>query len=168
MFTWEAKWTQTCMRFHFGSKSHFGVRSALYLCSHDLRWNETENSMDFISVILTEMKFQTSRFSCEHNLPKIKWISIDLLDVVFNAHVCLKLMQVWISYWSFWQKWNFSSVDKISSKHYPKRNAYTCPSKYWVVLKCSRNETSYEQLVFTSVWNLKPVWTHFASHVNAL
>ena len=43
------------------------------LCSHELRRNETQNGMDFISVILTEMKFQTGmRFSCEHNLPETK------------------------------------------------------------------------------------------------
>ena len=48
--------------------------------------------MDFISVILTEMKFQTGmRFSCEHNLPETKWISADLLDVAVNVHVRLKL-----------------------------------------------------------------------------
>ena len=58
-------------------------------------------------------------------------------------------MPVWISYRSFWQKWNFISGDKISCKHYPKWNAYTCPSKYRVVLKCSRNETSCEQNLFS-------------------
>ena len=48
--------------------------------------------MDFISVILTEMKFQTvMKFLCEHNLPQTKGISTDLLDVAFNAHVHLKL-----------------------------------------------------------------------------
>ena len=50
-------------------------------------------------------------------------------------------MRVWISYRSLWQKWNFISGDKISCKHYLKWNAYTCPSKYRVILKCSRNET---------------------------
>ena len=50
-----------------------GAQLALCLCSHELRQNETQNGMDFISVILTEMKFQTNmRFSCEHNLPKKK------------------------------------------------------------------------------------------------
>ena len=78
------------MRFHFSWKSHFGVHSALYLCSHELRRNETQNGIDFISVILTEMKFQTGmRFSREHNLPATKWISAGSLGVVFN--VCLKL-----------------------------------------------------------------------------
>ena len=72
-FTWEAKWTQTGMRFHLGWKSHFGVQSALFLHSHELRRNETQNGMDFILVILTEMKFQTGmRFSCKHNLPETK------------------------------------------------------------------------------------------------
>ena len=48
--------------------------------------------MDFISVILTETKFQTGmRSSCEHNLPETKWISADSLDVAFNAHVQMKL-----------------------------------------------------------------------------
>ena len=56
---------------------------------------------------------------------------------------------VWISYWSFWQKWNFISDDKISCKHYTKWNAYTCPPKYRVVLKCSQNETSCEQNLFS-------------------
>ena len=38
------------------------------------------------------MKFQTSmRFSGELDLPEMKWISEDSLDVVFNAHVPLKL-----------------------------------------------------------------------------
>ena len=91
-FTWEARWTQTGMRFHFGWKPHFGIHLALYLCSHELKWNEIQNGMDFISVILTEMKFQTRmRFSCEHNLPETKWISAKSLDIAFNAHVHLKL-----------------------------------------------------------------------------
>ena len=81
------------MRFHFVWKSHFGVQSALYLCSYELRWNETKNGMDFISVILTQMKFQTSmRFLREQDLPETKWISIDSLDIVFNANVRLKLI----------------------------------------------------------------------------
>ena len=57
-------------------------------------------------------------------------------------------VRVWISYRSFWQKWNFISGDKRSCKHYPKWNAYTYPAKYRVVLKCSRNETSCELNLF--------------------
>ena len=134
----------------FRLKSHFSVKSALYLCSHELRRNETQNGMDFISVILTEMKFQTGmRFSCEHNLPETKWISADSWMLHLMRMCIWNSMQVWISYRSFWQKWNFISGDKISCKHYPKWNAYTCPSKYRVVLKCSRNETSCEQNLFS-------------------
>ena len=48
-------------------------QSALYLCSHELRRNETQNGMDFISVLLTEMKFPTGiRFSREQNLLEMK------------------------------------------------------------------------------------------------
>ena len=134
--TWEVKWTQTGMRLHFGWKSHFSVQSALYLCSHELRRNETQTGMDFISAILTEMTFQTGMgFPCEQNLPKAKWINADLLDTAFNVHVRLKLIEVVISLRSFWQKWNIILGDKISSKHYPKQNAYACPSTYRDVLK---------------------------------
>ena len=57
----------------FQLKISVSVQSTFYLCSHELRRNETQNGMDFISVILTEMKFQTGmRFSCEHNLPETK------------------------------------------------------------------------------------------------
>ena len=55
---------------------------------------------------------------------------------------------------SFWQKWNFISGDKISCQHYPKSNAYTSPSKYRVVLKCSRNETSCERNLFSRQTNM--------------
>ena len=96
IFIKNSSWNQNLeyvhTRFHFGWKSHFGVQSAFCLCSHELRQNETQNGMDFISVILTQMKFQTGmRFSCEHNLPEKKWISANSLDIAFNAHVRLKL-----------------------------------------------------------------------------
>ena len=58
-FTWEAKWMRGNMNtweekhmrdemnsnrygFHFGWKSHFGVQSDIYLCSHKLTRNETQ------------------------------------------------------------------------------------------------------------------------------
>ena len=47
--------------------------SALYLCSDELRQNETQIGMNFISIILIEIKFQTGiRFSYEQNLLKAK------------------------------------------------------------------------------------------------
>ena len=80
-------------------------QSPLYLCSQKLRQNKTQTGMDFMSVILTEMKFQTGmRFSCEHNLPEVKLISADLLDIGFNARVRFKLIVGVISLRSFWQK----------------------------------------------------------------
>ena len=49
--------------------------------------------MDFILVILIQIKFQTGmKFSCQHNLPEGKRIRLDLLDVAFKAHVGLKLI----------------------------------------------------------------------------
>ena len=107
-----------------------------------------QTGIDFISVILTEIKFQTGmRFSCEQYLTEAKWISAASLDITFNTHMCSKLIAG--SLRSFWQKWNFISGDKISCKLYPKWNAYACPSKYWVVFKCSRIKMSYEQNLFS-------------------
>ena len=49
--------------------------------------------MGFISVILTEMKFQTGmRSSYKQNLLEMKRISADSLDIAFNAHVGSKLI----------------------------------------------------------------------------
>ena len=116
------------MRFHFGWKSHFGVQSALYLCSHELRRNEPQNGMDVSNS--------------------------DSLDVAFNMHGRLKL-NAGIHFISvILTEMNFISGDKISCKHYPKWNAYTCPSKYQVVLKFSQNEISCEQNLF-SRWFVK-------------
>ena len=125
-FTWEAKWAQTGMRYHFGWKSLFGVQSALYLCSHELRWNETHQTDQ---MKLTKIKFQTGmRFSCEQNLPETKWISVNSLDIAFNEHVRLKPIAVILTEMKF---------------------ADACPSKYQVVLKCSWNETSCQQNLFS-------------------
>ena len=75
---------------------------------------------------------------------------------------------VWISYRSFWQKWNFISGDKISCKHCPRWNAYTCPLEYRVVLKCNRNETSCEPNLFSCWFEISNWYIHFASHLNSL
>ena len=124
--------------------------SQLFTCVHMNCRNETQINMDFISAILTKTKFPIGMaFSCEQDLPKANWISADSLDIRFNAHVRLKSIASATSLWSFWQKWNFILGDKISCKHYPKWNVYTCPSKNRVVLKCSQNETSCEQNLFS-------------------
>ena len=99
------------------------------VCSHERRneliWN------DFISV-----ENLTSVFSQLFTCVQVNWGG-------------MKLKTLRISYRSFWQKLNFILGDKISCKHYPKWNTYTCPSKKRVVLKCSRNETSCERNLFS-------------------
>ena len=107
--------------------------------------------------------------SCEQNLREMKWLSANSLDIAFNVHVRFKLIRVWISYRSFRQEWNFISGYKTSRKHYPKLNAYTCPSKYWIVLKFSRNENSCEQNLFSRRFEISNqygfisplIWTYF-------
>ena len=120
------------MRFHFGWKSNFGVQSALYLCSHKLRRNETQNSMDFISIILTKMKFRTGmRFLCEQNLPETKWISTKSLDITFNAHMCLNAIAGMDFISVILTEMNFISGDKISCKHYREWNVYQNIGSFW-------------------------------------
>ena len=97
----------------------------------------------------------------EQKIKLMKWSEKDLFDIVFNAHVRLELIADVISLRSSWQKWNVILGGKLSCKHYRKINAYACSSKYLVVLKCCRNETSWTELE----QNLRPVWVHFASHV---
>ena len=52
------------------------------------------------------------------------WVLRLLRMCVWNS------LWVWISYQSFWEKWNFILGDKISCKHNSKWNAYACPLKY--------------------------------------
>ena len=97
-FIWESKWAQTGMRFHFGWKPHFVVQSAGSLCSHELRQNETQTGIDFISVILTDIKFQTGiRCSSEQSLLEVKWVSADSLNIAFNC-ACVFETECWCYY----------------------------------------------------------------------
>ena len=95
------------------------------------------------------ISYRSFWFSCEHDLLETKWISAGSLDVTFNAHVRLKLNAGMDFISVILTEMNFHFGYKISCKHYPKWNAYICPSKYRVVLKCSRNETSCEQNLFS-------------------
>ena len=103
-----------------------------------------------------------------------RWVLRLMRMCVWNS------MRAWISYRSFLQKWNFISGDKIRCKHYPKWNAYTCQSKYWIFLKCSQNKTSCEQNLLSCQFEISnrfefispPMWTYSEfhparSHVNA-
>ena len=138
------------MRFYFGWKSHFSVQSTLYLCSHELKQNKTQNGMDLYRSFWPKWNFKPAwGFHVNIIYPKRnEWVQARWM--LRLMHMCAwNLMRVWTSYRSFWHKSNFISGDKISCKHYPKWNAYRCPSKYRVVLKCSRNETSCEQNLFS-------------------
>ena len=86
----------------------------------------------------------------------------DSLDIAFNSHLRLKLVAVVISLWSFWQEWNLISGDQISCKHQPKWNSYAYLSKYWVILKCCKNETSCEQDLFSGGFEILN-WYEFIS-----
>ena len=77
-----------------------------------------------------------------------EWTQTRWMLCLIRLYVCNSVL-VWISHRSFWQKWNSISNNKILCKHYLKWNAYTCPSKCRVVLKCSRNETSCKQNFFS-------------------
>ena len=78
-----------------------------------------KTGMEFISAILTEIKFQTGMgFSGVQILLEVKWVSEDSLGIGFYAQVRLKLIASIISYRSFWQKWSFILGEKILCKHW--------------------------------------------------
>ena len=61
-------------QYHFYSGEFKSLKA-----SHELRKNEIQNYIDLVSVILTEIKFQTGmRFSCEENFLKTRWIKCRL------------------------------------------------------------------------------------------
>ena len=53
--TWDSKWSQTGLIFHFGIKFHFVLRELHYQHSHDFRRSQTH-----FGAKLTEIKFQTA------------------------------------------------------------------------------------------------------------
>ena len=85
--------------------------------------------------------FDRNEISNRHEIFMWTWTAESLWMLHLMRMCVWNSMLVWISYRSFWQKWNLISCDKISCKDCPKWNACTCPSKHWVVLKCSRNGT---------------------------
>ena len=112
-----------------------------------MNWGEMKLKTAWISYrsFWPKLDFKPSWDFYVFNLPETKWISADSLDVAFNAHVRLKLTAGMDFISVILMGMKFISGDKISCKHYPKWNVYTCPSKCRVVLKCSRNEASCEQ-----------------------
>ena len=110
--------------------SFFSVFRQLFTCVH-MNWGEMKLKPVWIPYpsFRPKWKFQIGmRFSCEHNLPEAKWISVNLFDIVFNEYVHLKPIAVILTEMKF---------------------AYVCPSKYQVLLKCSWNETSCQQNLFS-------------------
>ena len=154
------------MRFHFGWNLTLVFRQ-FFTCVH-MNWGEMNLKTVCISYrpFWPKWNFKPAwDFHVNIIYPKrnkqaqTRWMLRLMRMCVWNS------MPVWISYRSFWQKWNFISGDKISCKHYPKWNAYTCPSKYRVVLKFSRNEISCEQdLIFLRRFEISN-WYEFISQV---
>ena len=54
--TWDPKWTQTGVRFHFGTKFHFVVRELHYQHSHDFGRSQTHFGANFTLVKLDWLK----------------------------------------------------------------------------------------------------------------
>ena len=102
-----------------------------------------------MKLILTKMKFKTGiRFSCEQNLPCAK------RNEYVHSRWILRLMHMCA--------WN-------SFKHHPPKPF----DQNMVIVKCSRNETSYEQNLFSRrleisnrhevIWPL--MWMHSTDHI---
>ena len=115
--------------------------------SHERR-NELKPVWDFISVEnLTSVVSQLS--TCVH----MNWGE-------------MKLKTVWISYRSFWQKWNFISGDKIC-KHHPKWKAYNIHQNiesFWNVaeMKLHVNKTCFHTGLKsqTGMNSFRLMWTY--------
>ena len=81
---------------------------------------------------------------CLHEISfRMKWnifisVSSQFLITVYMIKPEMKLIAGVISLRSFWQKWNFSSGDKISCKHYSKWNhmeGNNCTCVYFIKTK---------------------------------
>ena len=119
--------------------------SQLFTCV-PMNWGKMKLKTVWVSylLILTETKFQTGlRFSCERNLPETKWISADSLDGAFKTQCGYRFH---IGHFDR----NEISFRVIKYRVNTTRNEIpTYPSEYRVILKCSRNETSCEQNLFS-------------------
>ena len=108
------------------------------------------------------------RFSYKQNLPETKWKSADSLDIAFNTHVRLKFIADVISLWSFWQKWNLISGDKISCKQYPKMPTHVHQNikSFWNAAEMKRHVSRicfYVSLKISRPFEFIStlMWTHF-------
>ena len=72
-------------------------------------------------------------------------------------------LRVWISYRSFWQKWNLIFGDKISHKRHPKWSAYGMSIKISGRFEIKPKwNVMWKKLIFTPVWNL--MWKYSLNH----
>ena len=107
----------TCVHINWGKMNRFHI-------SH-FHQNEISNRLEiFLGTKLTRNKINKHR----------------LVGYLMHIHIWNSL-RIWISYWSFWQKWSFILGDEMKWK--------------WNLM--------WADLVFMPVWNLKPVWAHFLS-----
>ena len=129
------------MRFHFSWKSIWcSVSFFLVFTWFEAKWNSNRHGfqisrLDRIEISNRHEIFMWTKFTRSK-------MNKDSLAIVFNAYVRLKhitgckFIAVILT--------EIISGDKIC-RHHSKWNAYAYSSKYRVVLKCSRNETSCEQ-----------------------
>ena len=134
------------MIFHCGWKSHFQVQAALYLCSLELRRNETQTGMRFyVNKIYPNVMNRT-----------------DSLDIAFNAHV-------WLCGCFFIAVILTEILFPVTRYHVNKtRNempmhVYQNIGLFWNAAEMKRHVT---RTCFHAGLKLKPVWVHFVSHVN--
>ena len=144
------------------------------VCSHERR-NEVKPAWDFISV-----ENLTSVFSQLFTCVRMNWGEMNLKTVwMFQTQtrwmlhlICMGVwnsMRVYISYRSFWQKWISFQVIKYpvnTTRNEMPTHVHENIRSFWnsVKTKFHVNRTCFH----AGLWNLKTVWVHFASRVNAL
>ena len=169
-----AKWIQTSILvWDFITKISLWFQLALYLCSHELRGNETHNGMVWYGMVWISYW----SFWLKWNLKPAWHFRVNKIYLKWNEYVqthwllCLMCMciwnsslWVWISYWSFWQKWNFIS----GIKYHAMKCLNICVHQNIVLVEMQPKLNMWTELVFTLVQNLKLLWVHFTSHVDVL
>ena len=130
---------------------------------------------------------------CLHEISFLaKWnifisVSGQFFITIYMIKTEMKLTAGVISLWSFWQKWNLISGEKILCKHYPKwnhmkGNICTGVNKNdWLLLNgpfisgyhryeirfiSTAMKSDVNRIYFMVDWNFISVRFHFGSHIN--
>ena len=128
---------QTGTRFHFSWKFHFVVQSPRYLCSHELRWNKTQDSTYAFHFRYDHIcDFDQNEVSNWH----VVFMWTEFTQNKMNKHrlLCLMCMSIWNSLQGMCDEFqnqivhfdrneiSFCLGDKISwsCKHYLKWNVH--------------------------------------------